>query len=140
MNNSEDLTLVYVQPPATSFLLRPPPLRDLQAAMPHSTFHNLFVSSSPAAPRSLSCPLTDRSLFDLRLTSLRTISRPLRGSSAYLNARAKRCLSSDLSLPRVSDARTPRESLCRIGVWSSSASPDSWGPDVERNRYGTQNL
>lgn len=110
MNNSEDLA-----PESTYNLPRPrllPPLfPDLQAAVPHSTFRNLFVSSRPGV-----CVRSSARLFARRPAQLlHSPFHPLRGSFAYLNARAIRYSSFDLSFTLVSDARFSRESLDSIG-------------------------
>lgn len=111
MNNSEDLTLVYVQPLATSF---PPlhPLLDLPCLLlapsgRDGTFHipqSLRIFAFRAFVRSPSPVVLSRA------ASLRTISSLTLILCILKCTRKTPCLSFDLSPATVSDTRSPRES------------------------------
>lgn len=124
MNNSEDLVPVYVQPLTTSFPR--PPDRGATFHIPQSL--RIFVSRRLRS-------LLIRSFVQRPAQLLHRPFHPLRGSFAYLNARAIRYSSFDLSFALVSDARFSRESLDGIGpVWPASA--NSSRLDVIRYRCG----
>lgn len=122
MNNSQDLTLVYAQPLATSFPSTAPPRPSFPAPSGRDgTFHipqSLRIFAFRVSVRS---PPVVRSATPR--ASLRTISSLTRIPCILKCTRKTPCLSFDLSPAPVSDTRFPRESHHRargVGpVWLS---------------------